>query len=85
MARPPIAGSVIGYAFISQSISVVIDPRALGAIADHNIIGGGKLFQSLRNPPFRRHILNQNPIDRRTAAPICGLFNQQNPNSSRRR
>ena len=85
MARPPIAGCVISDAFIGQSISVVIDPRALGTIADHNIVGGGKLFQSLRNPPFRRHTLNQNPVDRRTAAPIGGLFNQQNPNSGRRR
>ena len=85
MARPPVAGCVIGDAFIGQSITVVIDPRALGAIADHNIVGGGKRFQSLYNPPFRCHTLNQNPIDRRTATPIGGLFNQENPNSGRRR
>ena len=81
MARPSVAGCVIGDALIGQSISVVINPRALGAIADHNIVASGQLCQSLRHPIFRRQTINGHPIHRRASAPMRGLLDQQNPNS----
>ena len=70
---------VIRHALIGQGITVIIDPCPHSAGAQGDILHLAKGRQCCGDPFIRRFTAQFDPIDRRAATPMGGLFNQKHP------
>ena len=82
MARAFAVGRVIGQAFVSQSIAVVIDPRRHAAQPHINIWHIFKSFRRDPDPFLRRHPINRRRIHNSAPTPIGRLLDQQDPRTA---